>query len=103
MSSLPGGGDPGDLGGVDQMGMVVLADVDLYHVQPPVEPARACVAGADRPPVVVSHVRGLVRGEDHRLGLFHPAAADGATVVVQGDVAALRQTTAVIGEFDAYL
>src|SRR4051794_34878566 len=85
ITSLTRGGNPGELGGIDEMGMIVLAEVDLHDVQPAGESARAGVVVADRHSVVVADVRGLVGGEDQRLGVFHSTGAGTVTVVVQGD------------------
>ena len=56
------------------------------------------VVGADGHAVVVADVGGLVGGEDQGLGQVDPTGADLRAVVVQGDVAALGQTAAVVRE-----
>ena len=47
-------------------------------------------------PLSGADVAGLVQGEDHGLGLFDAAVANGLTVV-QGDVAAFGKAATVVG------
>ena len=62
---------------VDEVVVVVVADVDLHPVDLAGELAAVgAVVGGDRGAGLVADVGGLVRGEDHRLGGLHPAGAD---------------------------
>ena len=101
---LAGHGDAKPFLGVDEVVVVVVAEVDLYPVDPAGEPAgRWGVVGGDGGAGLVADVGGLVGGEDHRLGDLHAAGADVVSVVVQGDVASLGQSAAVVGELHPHL
>ena len=64
---------------------------------------RGGVVGGDGGAGLVADVGRLVGGEDHRLGGLDPAGADCGAVVVEGDVAALGEPAAVVGELHAHL
>ena len=61
------------------------------------------VVGGDGGAGLVADVGGLVGGEDHRLGGSTRPVPTGVAVVVEGDVAALGQPAAVVGELHAHL
>ena len=65
---MSGDGDHGDEFGVDEVGMVVVAEVDLDDVDAAGEFAGAGVVGADGHAVVGADVGGFVGGEDQGVG-----------------------------------
>lgn len=81
--------------------MAVVADVDLHPLDVIGEAVarRAVVRGGQRAGIG-THVAGLIGGECYRLGLLDPPRTDSFAVVVQPDVTALGQATAVVGEED---
>src|SRR4051812_2249369 len=74
---LPGHGDAETFFGVDEVVVVVGAEIDLDPVDLAGEPAAVSgVVGRDGGAGFVADVGGLVGGEDHRLGSADTARAD---------------------------
>ena len=101
---LAGHGDPHPLLGVDEVVVVVVAEVELDPGDLAGEPARVSgVVGRDRGAGLVADVGRLVGREDHRLGELDATGAHGCAVVVQRDAATLGQAAAVVGELHPQL
>src|SRR4051794_30004961 len=101
---LAGGGGAGAFGGGGVGGVFIVAQGDLDPFDCAGETAGfdGVVGGGGGAPLVAD-VGGLVGGEDHGLGGFDATGADEGAVVVDGDVAALGEPAAVVGELDSDL
>ena len=101
---LPGHGDAEAFLGLDEVVVIVGADVELHPVDLPGEPTvSGRVVGCDGGARLLTDVSRLVGGEDHGMRGLHTAGADSRAVVEEGDVAALGQSAAVVGELHAHL
>jgi hypothetical protein len=99
---LPGHGDADEFLRVDQVVVVVFAEVDLHEVDLAIELAgTAGVVGADGHAEVFADVSSFVGGEDQGLGGIDSSFAGLLAVVVERDVAAPAEATAVVGDQEA--
>ena len=64
---------------------------------------RLAIVVGDRRAELVAEIEALVAGERHRRGPLDAAFADRYAVDVQGDVSALAEPAAVVGELHAHL
>src|SRR4029453_7726262 len=101
---FPGHSDAEAFVGVDEVVVIIFAEIDLHPVDLAGEPAAVHgVVGGNGGAGFVADIRCLVGGEDHRLGGSDAAGPDSCAVVVQGNVAALGQPAAVVGELHPHL
>jgi hypothetical protein len=84
---------------IDEVIVGVGSEIDLHPVDLAVEfTGHQVVVRTDHRARLVADVGGFVGREDQGLGPPDPTGADLVTVAVEGDVAALAEPSAVVGE-----